>query len=90
MSLSELLKIDEQQKALLWEIFECEKVLDDTEAMLMKDLQNYENRIRNLGKVETSIEIGLMATYIKHVKNIRALLISIKSTRYNNEKNPAL
>ena len=60
MSAKELLAIDENEKALLWEIFHYEKMLDDNEEMLLNDLRYYEERIRALGNAKTPIEIGLL------------------------------
>ena len=81
MSVKDLLTINPQDKALLWEMFYFEKMLDDNEAMLLGDLNYYEERIRSIGKAETSLEIGLLTIYMKHVKNIRTLLINLQSNR---------
>ena len=84
MSVTELLAIDEKEKALLWEIFCYEKMLDDNEEMLLNDLHYYEERIRSIGNTKTPIEIGLLTIYMKHIKNIRTLLWDLQSNR--NEK----
>ena len=84
MSITNLLAIDDKDKALLWEVFYYEKMLDDNEEMLLSDLNYYEERIRSLGKAETPIEIGLLTIYMKHVKNIRTLLVNLQNNR--NEK----
>jgi hypothetical protein len=78
----ELLKIDQKEKALLWEIFLYEKMLDDNEEMLLRDLDCYEERIRTIGNAQTPIEIGLLTIYLKHVKNIRSLLLSLQNNRH--------
>lgn len=84
VSVSDLLLIDEQEKTLLWEIFHFEKMLDDNEEMLLNDLNYYEERIRSIGKAETPFDIGLLTIYMKHVKNIRTLLVNLQNNR--NEK----
>lgn len=86
MSVSELLAMDEQARALLWEVFHYEKMLDDNEELLLNDLNYYEERIRSIGKAETSFDIGLLTIYMKHVKNIRTLLINLQSNRNENLK----
>ena len=78
----ELLTIDKKEKALLWEIFLYEKMLDDNEAKLLHDLSSYEERIRSIGNTKTPIEIGLLTIYMKHIKNIRALLLDLQNTRH--------
>ena len=84
MSIKEILTIDEEEKALLWEIFKYEKMLDDNEEILLNDLSYYEERIRCFGQAKTPIEIGLLTVYMKHIKNIRTLLLNLQSNR--NEK----
>lgn len=84
MSVTELLAIDEKEKALLWEIFHFEKMLDDNEEMLLNDLNYYEERIRSIGNAKAPIEIGLLTIYMKHIKNIRSLLLNLQNNR--NEK----
>ena len=86
VSVSELLAMDEQARALLWEVFHYEKMLDDNEELLLNDLNYYEERIRSIGKAETSFDIGLLTIYMKHVKNIRTLLINLQSNRNENLK----
>ncbi len=48
MLVNKLLKIDGEEKKLLWEIFHYEKMLDDNEEMLLNDLNYYEERIRSI------------------------------------------
>ena len=86
MSVSKLLQIDEQDKMLLWEIFQFEKMLDDHEALLLDDLEYYEKRIRAMEKAESTIEIGLLTIYMKHMKNIRHLLIKLQNNRNDSLK----
>lgn len=86
MSVNEILKIDKEEKALLWEIFLYEKMLDDNEEMLLDDLNYYEERIRALGKAKTPIEIGLLTIYMKHIKNIRTLLLNLQNNRNDKLK----
>lgn len=86
MSVSDLLVIDEQEKALLWEIFHYEKMLDDNELLLLKDLSYYEERIRAIGNARTPIQIGLLTIYMKHIKNIRKLLLSLQDNRNDKLK----
>ena len=84
MSVTELLKIYSTEKALLWEIFHYEKMLDDNEEMLLSDLNYYEKRIRSIGNAKTPIDIGLLTIYMKHIKNVRTLLLNLQNNR--NEK----
>lgn len=84
MSVKELLKIDKNEKALLWEIFQYEKMLDDNEEMLLMDLNYYDERIRSIGNAKTPIDIGLLTIYMKHIKNIRTLLFNLQN--YRNDK----
>ena len=84
MPINKFLKIDEEEKELLWEIFHYEKMLDDNEGMLLNDLNYYEERIRSIGSRKTPIEIGLLTIYMKHIKNIRTLLFNLQNNR--NEK----
>jgi hypothetical protein len=84
VSLKDLLAINEEEKALLWEIFHYEKMLDDNEEMLLNDLNHYEERIRAIGNKKSPIDIGLLTIYMKHIKNIRALLLNLQNNR--NEK----
>lgn len=86
MSVSNLLAIDEQEKALLWEIFHYEKMLDDNEELLLNDLSYYEERIRSIGKAKTPVQIGLLTIYMKHIKNIRKLLLSLQDNRNDKLK----
>ena len=86
MSVHELLSIEENEKALLWEIFHYEKMLDDNEEMLLNDLKYYEERIRSLGNASTPIEIGLLTIYMKHIKNIRKLLLNLQDNRNDKLK----
>ncbi len=83
MFAKELLAIDKKEKALLWEIFLYEKMLDDNEEMLLHDLSCYEERIRSIGNAKTPIEIGLLTLYMKHIKNIRSLLLSLQNHRHD-------
>jgi hypothetical protein len=78
----DLLTIDKKEKALLWEIFLYEKMLDDNEEMLLHDLDCYEERIRTIGKAQSSVEIGLLTLYMKHIKNIRSLLLELQNNRH--------
>lgn len=73
--------MDQKEKALLWEVFLYEKLLDENEAMLLNDLNSYEERIRAIGNATTPIEIGLLKIYMKHIKNIRALLLDLQKNR---------
>ncbi len=82
MFLKELLTIDQKEKALLWEIFLYEKMLDDNEVMLLQDLAFYEEKIRSIGNAQSPIEIGLLTLYMKHIKNIRSLLLSLQNDRH--------
>lgn len=82
MSVKKLLSIDKKEKALLWEIFLYEKMLDDNEEMLLHDLNCYEERIRSIGSATTPVEIGLLTLYMKHIKNIRSLLLDLQNYRH--------
>ena len=84
MFVTELLEINDSEKALLWEIFRYEKMLDDNEEMLLSDLNYYEKRIRSIGNAKTPIDIGLLTIYMKHIKNVRTLLLNLQNNR--NEK----
>lgn len=86
MSATKLLAIDKKEKALLWEIFHYEKMLDDNEEILFNDLSFYEERIRSIGNAKTPIEIGLLTIYMKHIKNIRTLLLNLQNTRHEKLK----
>lgn len=86
MSINELLKIDHEEKALLWEIFHYEKMLDDNEELLLNDLKSYEERIRSLSDTRSSIDIALLTIYMKHIKNIRTLLFNLQNTRNDKLK----
>jgi hypothetical protein len=86
VSTSKLLAIDENEKALLWEIFHYEKMLDDNEEILLNDLNFYEERIRSIGNANSPIEIGLLTIYMKHIKNIRKLLLNLQNNRHENLK----
>ncbi len=86
MSTGELLAIDKKEKALLWEIFHYEKMLDDNEEILLNDLNYYEERIRAIGNAKTPIEIGLLTIYMKHIKNIRTLLLNLQNNRHDKLK----
>lgn len=81
MFIKEILEIDKQERALLWESFLYEKMLDDNEEMLLHELNFYEERIRDIGNPKTQIEIGLLTLYMKHIKNIRSLLLSLRNDR---------
>ncbi|MBL1142674.1 MAG: hypothetical protein HND53_11635 [Proteobacteria bacterium] len=83
MFAKELIKIDKKEQALLWEIFLYEKMLDDNEEMLLHDLSCYEERIRSIGNAKTPVEIGLLKIYMKHIKNIRSLLLSLQRDRHD-------
>lgn len=72
-----LLDINEEEKSLLWEMFHREKILDDNEEMLQRELESCEKRIRTMGKPSTPIEIGIMTIYMKHVRNLRKMLIKL-------------
>lgn len=84
MSSQELLKISEEEKVLLWEIFYYEKMLDENEHLLLNDLNSYEERIRSIGTSRSSIDIALLTIYMQHIKNIRTLLLNLQNIR--NEK----
>lgn len=86
MFATELLAIDEKEKALLWEVFHYEKMLDDNEEILLNDLDSYEEKIRSIGNAKTPLEIGLLTLYMKHIKNIRALLLSLQNNRHGKLK----
>jgi hypothetical protein len=86
VSANELLKIDREEKALLWEVFHYEKMLDDSEEILLSDLNHYEERIRSIGGAKTAIEIGLLTIYMKHIKNIRTLLLNLQNNRNDKLK----
>jgi hypothetical protein len=86
VSASRLLAIDKKEKALLWEIFHYEKMLDDNEEILLNDLAYYEERIRSIGNAKTPIEIGLLTIYMKHIKNIRTLLLNLQNNRHETLK----
>lgn len=86
MSEHELLKIDHEEKVLLWEIFHYEKMLDDNEELLLNDLSTYEERIRTLGNTKSPIDIGLLTIYMKHIKNIRTLLLNLQNSRNDKLK----
>jgi hypothetical protein len=86
VSVIELLAIDEKEKSLLWKIFHFEKMLDDNETILLNDLSYYEERIRSIGNAKTPIEIGLLTVYMKHIKNIRTLLLNLQNNRHGQLK----
>jgi len=86
VSLNEILKIDGEEKALLWEIFHYEKMLDDNEEILLGDLNYYEERIRSIGITKSAIEIALLTIYMKHIKNIRTLLLNLQNNRNDKLK----
>lgn len=86
MSATDLLAIDKKEKALLWEIFHYEKMLDDNEGLLLNDLSYYEERIRSIGNASTPIDIGLLTIYMKHIKNIRTLLLNLQNNRHEKLK----
>jgi hypothetical protein len=86
VSAGELLTIDKKEKALLWEVFHYEKMLDDNEETLLNDLSYYEERIRSIGNAKTPIEIGLLTIYMKHIKNIRTLLLNLQNNRHDTLK----
>ncbi len=83
MSIDELLEIDKKERALLWETFLYEKMLDDNEEILLHDLNYYEERIREIGNTRIPFEISLLKLYMKHTKNIRSLLHSLKNDRHD-------
>ncbi len=83
VDVKKLVEIDKEQKDMLWEIFRYEKMLDDNEEILLNDLNYYEERIRSISRAESPIEISLLTTYMKHIKNIRSLLINLQTNRNN-------
>ena len=84
--MNDFLAIDEKEKIQLWEIFLYEKMLDDNEQMLLADLQYYEKRIRDISPASTVTEVSLLKNYMEHIKNTRALLMSLQSTRQETLK----
>ena len=72
-----LLAMDDEEKSMLWDMFHYEKILDDNEEYLQRDLEFYENRIRTMKKPTTPIEVGVMTIYMNHVRNLRNLLIKL-------------
>ncbi len=86
MSSQELLMINDEEKALLWEIFYYEKMLDENEHMLLDDLNSYEERIRSIGTARSSIDIALLTIYMQHIKNIRTLLLNLRNIRNDKLK----
>jgi len=86
VSITEILAINEKEKALLWEIFHYEKMLDDNEEILLNDLSYYEERIRSISVAKTPVEIGILTIYMKHIKNIRTLLLNLQNNRNENLK----
>ena len=86
MSITEILAINEKEKAQLWEIFHYEKMLDDNEEILLNDLSYYEERIRSISIAKTPVEIGILTIYMKHIKNIRTLLLNLQNNRNENLK----
>ena len=81
MAISNILAIDKHDKAQLWEIFHYEKLLDDNEERLSKELNLYEEQIRKIAHAKTEIEIELLTVYMKHVKNLRRLLLKLRNNR---------
>ncbi|MGB1799968.1 MAG: hypothetical protein ACPHLK_03970 [Gammaproteobacteria bacterium] len=86
MSVNEFLFVDEKEKQRLWEMFQYEKMLDDNEQKLLADLQYYEERIRGISPTRSVIEISLFKNYMEHIKNTRALLMDLQSTRQETLK----
>jgi hypothetical protein len=84
--MKELLEIAEDEKVLLWELFYYEKMLDDNEEILLNDLHYYEERIRSIGKTRSTIEVALLTIYMKHIKNIRTLLLNLQNNRHDKLK----
>ena len=78
--------MDEKEKKRLWETFHYEKMLDDNEQVLLSDLQYFEERIRDISPASSVIEISLLKNYMEHIKNTRALLLSLQSTRHETLK----
>jgi retron-type reverse transcriptase len=86
VSANEFLIIDKKEKDRLWEFFLYEKMLDDNEQVLLNDLNNYEERIRNIGPASSPIEMNLLKVYMEHIKNIRSLLLSLQNNRHETLK----
>ena len=86
MSVNDYLIIDKKEQARLWEVFLYEKMLDDNEQLLLDDLNHYEERIRNIGTAITPVEVSLLKVYMEHIKNIRALLLSLQNNRHETLK----
>lgn len=78
--------MDEKEKKRLWEIFHYEKILDDNEQMLLGDLQYYEKRIRDISPASSILEVSLLKNYMEHIKNTRAVLLNLQSTRHETLK----
>ncbi len=81
-----LFDINEEEKSLLWDMFHREKILDDNEEMLQRELESCEKRIRTMGKPSSAIEIGIMTIYMKHARNLRKMLIKLYAAK--NECTP--
>lgn len=86
MSVNKFLFMDEKEKKRLWEIFHYEKILDDNEQMLLGDLQYYEKRIRDISPASSILEVSLLKNYMEHIKNTRAVLLNLQSTRHETLK----
>lgn len=86
VSVNALLFVDEKEKKRLWEIFHYERMLDDNEQMLLADLQYYEERIRDISPASSVIEVSLLKNYMEHIKNTRALLLSLQNSRHETLK----
>ncbi len=87
MDINELLAMSNNNKQLLWDSFRYEKILEDTEEDLIKDLEYYNKKLKLLGEPESSIDVGIATVYKSHVKSINRLLgviDNIKTSR-NNE-----
>ena len=81
MSISELLAINDQDRKKLWKIFSYEKLLDDQEELLSRELDYYESQIRSIAGTDIATEHELLQIYMNHVKNVRSLLIKLQNKR---------
>ena len=70
-------EILEAQKDIMKNIFKHED-------SLLSELERYENKINDLGKPNSSLDIAVSTVYKAHIKNIKYLLNNIHENKNSN------
>ncbi|MCG8324837.1 MAG: hypothetical protein MI673_04915 [Thiotrichales bacterium] len=89
MDINDLVNLSRNNRALLWDAFRYEQILEDTEDDLLKDLEYYHKKLKLLDEANSPLDMGVVSVYKAHINSLNRLLgviDNIKTTHQEDNK----